>query len=280
MSVVRDRRKHRLLLSARYLLIAAALFVFLFPYYWILKTSIEPTALITGKVVLFPEQFTLDHYREVGQVEFIPSLVNSLIAAVGTMILTTIIALLGAYAITRYIFPGRRLAAQLVLLAYMFPNTALIIPMFELVSNMGLLNSPITLIFLHSMIALPFCLWIMQSYLESIPIEQEEAALVEGASEFEAFARITVPQATPAVIAVAILAFIMSWGEYMFAFVLTTDSSKYTVPVKVTQLLGGYRVDWGLVAAASIVATIPVLALFWLMVKYLGRGIARGTGVI
>lgn len=264
----------------RFVLLGLALFVFLFPYYWLLKTSFEPTSIITGDVVLFPPEFTLEHYREVRETDLVPSLVNSLIAAVGTMILTTVVALLGAYSITRYVFPGRKKAAKLVLLAYMFPNTALIVPMFEMVSDLGMLNNPATLIFLHSMIALPFSLWILQSYLESIPRELEEAALVEGASEFGAFRHITIPQAVPAIIAVAILAFIMSWGEYMFAYVLTTDSSQYTVPVKVTQLLGGYRVDWGLVAAASIVATVPVLALFWLMVKYLGRGIARGTGVI
>jgi multiple sugar transport system permease protein len=130
------------------------------------------------------------------------------------------------------------------------------------------------------MIGLPFSTWILQSYLESIPREQEEAALVEGATEFQAFTRITIPQAAPAVIAVSILAFIMSWGEFMFAYVLTTESANYTVPVKITQLLGGYQVDWGLLAAASVVACLPVLALFWLMVKYLGRGIAKGTGAI
>lgn len=274
------RQTRRLLTGVRVGLLGLVLLVFLFPYYWLLKTSFEPAELITGKVVLIPTALTLDHYRAVLEVGLVDSIVNSLIAAIGTMVLTTVVALLGAYAITRYVFPGRRRAAQLVLLTYMFPNTALVVPMFQMVSDLGLLNQPVTLVFLHSMIALPFCLWIMQSYLESIPRELEEAALVEGASEFGAFGRITVPQAAPAIIAVAILAFIMSWGEYMFAFVLSTDSAKYTIPVKVTQLLGGYQVDWGLVAAASIVATVPVLALFWLMVKYLGRGIARGTGVI
>lgn len=273
-------RYRRLLTGLRFGLLALVMIVFLFPYYWLLKTSFEPPELITGPVLLVPTSFTLEHYHEVLGVGLLDNIVNSLIAAVGTMVLTTVVALLGAYAITRYIFPGRRRAAQLVLLTYMFPNTALVVPMFKMFSDLGMLNNPATLIFLHSMIALPFSLWILQSYLESIPRELEEAALVEGATEFGAFGRITVPQAAPAIIAVAILAFIMSWGEYMFAFVLTTDTGKYTVPVKVMQLLGGYQVDWGLVAAASIVATIPVLALFWLMVKYLGRGIARGTGVI
>lgn len=267
---------------ARYVFLAVMAVVFLFPFYWIVKTSVQPGAVITSATFhLVPPAFTLEHYADaMAQGDLVRTIANSLIAAVGTMVLTTVVALLGAYAITRYVFPGRRTAARLVLLAYMFPNTALIVPMYQLMATYDLLNTPPALIFIHSVLALPFCLWILQSYLESIPRELEEAALVEGATEFGAFRHVTLPQATPAVLAVAILAFIISWGEYMFAFVLTTNSDMYTVPVRILQLLGGYRVDWGVLSAASVIVVLPVLALFWLMVKYLGRGIARGTGAI
>jgi multiple sugar transport system permease protein len=274
------RTRERLVGTVRVALLAAFVVGFLFPFYWIVKTSIEPEAVFYERTLLFPGGFTMEHYQAVLDVGFIDSLVNSLIVAVGTMVLTTTVALLAAFAITRYIFPGRGKVASIILFAYMFPNTALIVPLYQLASRVGMLNNPLTLVLLHSMIGLPFSTWILQSYLESIPREQEEAALVEGATEFQAFTRITIPQAAPAVIAVSILAFIMSWGEFMFAYVLTTESANYTVPVKITQLLGGYQVDWGLLAAASVVACLPVLALFWLMVKYLGRGIAKGTGAI
>jgi len=268
--------------GVRYVYLALMAVVFLFPFYWIVKTSLQPSDVITSSDLhLVPPSITFEHYNEALEGgEIVGSIVNSLIAATGTMILTTIVALLGAYAITRYVFPGRRQAARLVLLTYMFPNTALIVPMYQLMSSYNLLNTPWALVFIHTILALPFCLWILQSYLESIPREMEEAAMVEGASRFGAFRRVTVPQAAPAILATAILAFIISWGEYMFAYVLTTDSAKYTVPVKILQLLGGYRVDWGLLTAASVVVVLPVLALFWVMVKYLGRGIARGTGAI
>lgn len=257
-------------------------FVFLFPFYWIVKTSLQPGDVITSSEFhLVPPTFTFEHYTEALEGgEIVGSIINSLIAAIGTMVLTTVIALLGAYAINRYVFPGRRHAARLVLLTYMFPNTALIVPMYQLMSSYDLLNTPWALVFIHTILALPFCLWILQSYLESIPRELEEAAMVEGASRLGAFRRVTIPQAAPAILATAILAFIISWGEYMFAYVLTTNSAKYTVPVKILQLLGGYRVDWGLLSAASVIVVLPVLALFWVMVKYLGRGIARGTGAI
>lgn len=264
----------------RFVVIGLLMVLFLFPFYWLVKTSLEPTSDIHSANYLVPREITLEHYADVVDIGFLDSVVTSLITGIGTMVLTTVIALLGAYAITRYLFPGRNAAAKLVLLAYMFPNTAIIVPMFHMASTVGLLNNPIILIFLHSMIALPFCLWILQSYLESIPIELEEAAWVEGASRIQTLREIVIPQAAPAIIAVAVLAFIMSWGEYMFATVLVTDRSHATVPVMVEQLLGGYQMQWGRVAAASTVAVLPVLALFWLMVKYLGRGIARGTGVI
>lgn len=268
---------------ARYVYLAVMAFVLLVPFYWLVKTSLQPDSVIySDGIHLIPPEITFDHYANAlsASIGLVSSLINSLIAAVGTMVLTTVIALLAGYSINRYVFPGRRSAARLVLLTYMFPNTALIVPMYQMMDSYGLLNNPLGLIFIHTMLALPFSLWILQSYLESIPRELEEAAMVEGTSEFGAFRRVTVPQAAPAIVAVAILAFIISWGEYMFAYILTTDSSMYTVPVKITQILGGYQVDWGLLTAASVIVVLPVLALFWLMVKYLGEGIAKGTGAV
>jgi len=275
-------RSRRIANAVRYVYLAIVALVFILPFYWLVKTSLQPNDVIYGSDLhLVPPTITFTHYQSaLTEVGLVGSIVNSLLAAVGTMVLTTVVALLAAYGITRYVFPGRRTVARLVLLTYMFPNTALIVPMYGMFAAYGLLNNPVALTLLHSMLALPFCLWILQSYLESIPRELEEAAKVEGATEFGAFRHVTVPQAMPAIVAVAILAFIISWGEYMFAYILTTNSAKFTVPVKVTQLLGGYQVDWGLLTAASVVVVLPVLALFWLMVKYLGKGIAKGTGAI
>lgn len=265
---------------ARFTLLALALVAFLFPFYWILKTSFEPTSVMYNQVALVPPEFTLTHYRRVLEVDFLNAVWNSLIAAVGTTVLTTAASLFGAYSILRYRYPGRRAVARAVLLTYMFPHVALIVPMYQLANDVGLLGDPVGLIVVHTMLALPFCMWILQAFLEDIPRELEEAALVEGATELQAFVRITVPQAMPGIIAAGIFAFIMSWGEYMFAYVLMTDSASHTVPVALNNLTGSYAVDWGLLAAASVVATLPVLAVFWLMAKYLGEGIAKGSGAI
>lgn len=272
--------RRRLTNVARFALLAATLIVFLFPFYWAVRTSILPTQVIYQSGDLLPTEFTLTHYQAVVDNGFLGSLVNSLIAAVGTTLLTTVVSLLGGYSLLRYTYPGRRKVAKLVLLTYMFPHVALIVPMYQLAADLGMLGNPATLIVVHSMLALPFCMWILQSFLEDIPRELEEAAMVEGATKFGAFTRITVPQAMPGIIAAGTFAFIMSWGEYMFAYILLTDSASHTVPVALQQLLGSYAVDWGLLAAASVLATLPVLALFWLMAKYLGEGIAKGAGAV
>lgn len=266
--------------TIRYALLALALVVFLFPFYWLFKTSLEPTNVIYGGVYIIPPEFTAKHYSRALEIGFLESVTNSLIVSIGTTVLTTLLSLFGAYSILRYVYPGRVAAARLVLLTYMFPHVALIVPIHQLAANVGLLGHPLGLTLVHTLLALPFCVWILQAFLADIPREMEEAALVEGATELQAFLRITVPQATPGIIAAGTFAFIMSWGEFMFAFVLTTNSANYTVPVALNNMLGSYAIDWGLIAAASVVATIPVLALFWLMAKYLGEGIARGTGVI
>lgn len=272
--------RRRLFDVVRFVLLALALVVFLFPFYWILKTSVLPTQTIYESSTLIPSEFTLTHYRAAIENGFLTPILNSLTAAIGTTILTTVVSLLGAYSILRYTYPGRQKAAKLVLLTYMFPHVALIVPMYQLAADFGMLGNPVTLVIVHTMLALPFCMWILQSFLGDIPRELEEAALVEGASEFGAFLRITIPQAMPGIIAAGTFAYIMSWGEYMFSYVLLTDSANYTVPVALQALLGGYAINWGVLAASSVLATLPVLALFWLMAKYLGEGIAKGAGVV
>jgi ABC-type glycerol-3-phosphate transport system permease component len=140
-----------------------------------------------------------------------------------------------------------------------------------------LLNNPIGLIAVHSVLALPLCLWMLQSYLEGVPREPEEAAMVFGASRARAFRVATLPLAAPGILASAAFAFILSWGEYMFAFIMSPDPSRKTVPVALKDLFSSYAMDWGVVTAAGVVATIPVLLLFWLMAKYLAAGLAKGA---
>lgn len=261
-----------------YATLAILLVVFLFPFYWMIATSVQTSEGLFSGVHLVPDTFTLDHYRAVLGSDLLSANVrNSIFIAAGTTILTTVLAMASAYGFLRYRYRGRTLFSRLVVLVYLFPTVLLLVPMYFVVSRAGLLNNPPALIAIHTVLALPFCLWMLQSFLEGVPREPEEAALVFGASRFTAFRLATVPLAAPGILAAAAFAFILSWGEYMFAFVLNPDPSRKTVPVALKDLFSSYAVDWGIVTAAGVVATIPVLLLFWLMAKYLAVGIARGA---
>jgi len=265
-------------MAALYATLAILLVVFLFPFYWMIATSVQTSEGLFSGVHLVPGTFTLDHYRAVLDSDFVSSNVrNSIVIAAGTTILTTVLAMASAYSFLRYRYRGRTLFSRLVVLVYLFPTVLVLVPMYFVVSRAGLLNNPLALIAIHTVLALPFCVWMLQSFLEGVPREPEEAALVFGASRFTAFRVATVPLAAPGILAAAAFAFILSWGEYMFAFVLSPDPSRKTVPVALKDLFSSYAVDWGIVTAAGVVATIPVLLLFWLMAKYLAVGIARGA---
>lgn len=261
-----------------YAALALLLVVFLFPFYWMIATSVQTTAGLFSGVYLLPTTFTLDHYRQVLTSDFLTANVRtSLLVAAGTTLLTTALALASAYGFLRYRYRGRTFFSRLVVLVYLFPTVLVLVPMYFVVARAGLLNNPLALIAIHTVLALPFCLWMLQSFLEGVPREPEEAALVFGAGRFTAFRLATLPLAAPGLLAAAAFAFILSWGEYTFAFVLSPDPAHKTAPVALKDLFSSYAVDWGVVTAAGVVATIPVLLLFWLMAKYLAVGIARGA---
>lgn len=265
-------------LAMLYATLACLLVVFLFPFYWMVATSIQTPEALFSSIQLVPDTFTFDNYRAVLESDFLATNIrNSLLIATGTTLLTTTLAMAAAYGYLRYQYRGRTFFSRLVVLVYLFPTVLALVPLYFVVSRAGLLNNPLALIAIHTVLALPFCLWMLQSFLEGVPREPEEAALVFGASRFAAFRIATIPLAAPGILAAAAFAFIFSWGEYMFSFILSPDPARKTVPVALKDLFSSYSVDWGIVTAAGVVATIPVLLLFWLMAKYLAVGIARGA---
>jgi len=254
------------------------LLIFMFPFYWMLATSVQTSEGLFSGVKLVPDTFTLGNYQSVLQSDFVRINVrNSLIIAIGTTIVTTLLTFAASLGYLRYRYRGRRFFSRLVVLVYLFPTVLVLVPLYFVVSRLGLLNNPIGLIAVHSVLALPLCLWVLQSYLEGVPREPEEAAMVFGASRARAFRVATLPLAAPGILASASLAFILSWGEYMFSFIMSPDPTGKTVPVALKDLFSSYSMDWGVVTAAGVVATIPVLLLFWLMGKYLAAGLAKGA---
>lgn len=270
------RVRIRLTRIALYTMIVVVLIVFLFPFYWMLQTSLQTARSLFAGIHLVPRSLTIDNYLAVLESPFINSIRNSLVVAIGTTLLTTSLALAAAYSFVRYRYRGKRFLSRIIVLVYLFPTVVVLVPMYFFVGQIGLHNRPLALIPIHTVLTLPFCVWLLQSFLDNVPRSPEEAAMVFGASRLTAFRLITLPLAVPGILAAAAFAFIVSWGEYMFAFVLMSDPRSKTVPGALRDLLSDYAIDWGFLTAAGVVATAPVLLLFWIMAKYLTAGIARG----
>ena len=242
-------------------------------------SSIRPIGdLYTRPVAFVPSTVTLDNYRDLFNLTNIPRhFVNTL--AVGTVacLIGVIVALLGVYGLSRFRFMGMNKFAIGMLVVYMIPNALLVIPMFRIWFNVGLLNSLIALAITYLIITLPFSVWLLRPYLETIPKDLEEAAMVDGCTRFQAFRKIIVPQALPGIAATFIFTFVVVWNELIIALVLIRDEEKRTISLGIAslfeELLG---TPWGLLNAAGTLATLPIVVVFILLQKQLMRSLTAG----
>jgi len=203
-------------------------------------------------------------------------LLNSVVVSVITTILGVFLACTAAYAFSRFRFPGRSFGMLTFLVVQMFPATLLLIPMYVILSRMGLLNSMIGLAFVYSMTGIPFCVWMLKGYFDTIPKELEEAALIDGASRIKIFYMIILPLARPAIAVTALFSFMTAWNEYILAATFLNKETAYTLPVMLKSFVGQYNADWGSFAAGAIIVSIPVVALFYVLQKNLVAGLTAG----
>jgi len=249
------------------------------PFYWIFSASIKaPQEIIARVPTLFPQSFTLQHYDKLLNSSAFPTyLVNSVLVSVGTMVITVVLATLAAYGLYRLRFPGRGVVFRIILVTYAFPGVLLLIPLYGMMSRLGLIDSIAALIIINVTFAAPFAVWMLQAFFRTIPEELEEAAALDGASRIKIILRILLPLAAPGVASVAIFAFIMSWTEYMFASVLIISDTNRTLPVGLAGIIGQYQIDWGLLLAGATLTTVPVLILFALVGRYFVEGLTAGA---
>jgi len=192
-------------------------------------------------------------------------------------VLGVFLACTAGYAYSRFRFPGRRQGMTAFLVTQMFPGTLMIIPQFILMAKMGLLNQLAGLVVIYSTTAIPFCVWILKGYFDTIPVDLEESALIDGASRNQAFWYIIVPLARPAIAITALFSFMSAWNEYILAATFMGSEVNYTLPVGLRMMVGEFASDWGLFAAASLLISIPVVALFMSLQKYLISGLTAGS---
>lgn len=251
----------------------------LFPFFWSLSTSFKTMAETHALPPTFiPKQPTFMPYIELFQAKiFARWLLNSFIVALSTTILSIFAAVFAGYAAARFNFPGRLSFLFLILMTYMFPGTLVLVPLYLIFLKLRLVDTYLALILAFTSFALPFCVWMLKGFFDFIPSDLEDAAMIDGCTRIGAFMRVILPLAIPGVIATAIFAFLTAWNEFLFAFVLTNTESMRTAPVGLYMLIGEYLTVWNQFMAASVVITLPVIALFIFLQRYLVQGLTAGA---
>jgi multiple sugar transport system permease protein len=251
----------------------------LLPLYWMVTTSLKVEADIYGpSVALWPRAFTLANYRLLfAETPFVVYLRNSTLVALATTAGSLVAASLGAYAIARLRFPGRRALARAMVYSYLVPQSLLFIPLFVILVRLGLHNSLSGLVLSYLGFSVPFCTWLLIGYIRSVPVEIEEAALVDGCGRLGVLLRIVVPIIVPALAVVAFFSFTLSWNEFLYADVFTTSVTAKTLP---TGLAGFKQRDvffWGPIMASSLISAAPPLMLYFVLQRWLLTGLTMGA---
>jgi N,N'-diacetylchitobiose transport system permease protein len=249
----------------------------LFPVYWMVSTALDDRAN-DGSRGLLPSQLTLDNFAFVlGDGHFGTYLRNSLVVAAATVVVSSLLALLAAVAVSRFKFRFRTAVLVMVLVVQMVPMEALVIPLFLQVRSLGLLNTLLGLTCVYVAFSLPFAVWTLRGFVAAVPVELEEAAYVDGASWARMFWSVLLPLVAPGLVATSVFSFITAWNEFIFALTFMSDDDKYTVAVGLRRFFGEYGTDWGAVMAGSTLITIPVMLFFVLVQRRLTSGLVAGA---
>jgi arabinogalactan oligomer / maltooligosaccharide transport system permease protein len=229
-------------------------------------------------ILPWPAQFSLKNFTDVlTEQPFLRWLLNSAIVAAATTVVGVFLACTAAYAFSRFRFPGRQAGMMSFLVSQMFPGTLLLVPLYIIiVSWLKLGNSFLGLVLVYSVTAIPFCVWMLKGYFDTIPLEIEESAIMDGASRQTIFFRIILPLAKPAVAVTALFSFMTGWNEFILAATFLEEEAKYTAPVGLKFFVGGFSSQWGYFAAGSIIVSLPVVLLFLYLQKYLVSGLTAG----
>jgi multiple sugar transport system permease protein len=248
------------------------------PYLWMMLTSVKPDVDITQYPLRYwPSAITFQHYDDLlAHTSFAANLLNSLIVAIGAVLVGLAVSVPAAYAFSRFRFAGRRVLMTQFLVINMFPIVLLIIPLFVLMRNLGLLDTFIGIIAGHSTFAIPFAIWMLTSYMNSIPREIDDAAFVDGASRLQTIRLVLLPLLMPGLATTAIYIFVTSWNEYLFAMMLSGDNVR-TVTVALQHFIGEFTVQWGLLTAGGTLIAIPVTILFLIVQRRLVSGLTTGA---
>jgi multiple sugar transport system permease protein len=257
--------------------IVLAIFVSL-PLYSMFLTAFKTDKEIYDDFTYFPHQPTLVQFQRVivGERIFV-NIRNSLIVASTATVVAVSMATLAAFAVVRLRFRGRVWVARLILFKYLLPTTLIYIPLFLVINGLGLANTLQSLIFTYLSFSIPFATWLLMGYFRGIPADLEEQAMIDGCSRLGAMVRVLLPIAAPGVVAAAIFTFTGAWNEFLLALVFINRPELQTVPVKLAGMIVGDQYIWGSIMAGAILASVPVIALYFLAQRFVVAGLAAGA---
>lgn len=261
-----------------YLLVAVIVFQAVFPFYYAVMTSFKTGSSLFA-IDYLPKAFSLTNYQAVlGGGAFPRNFLNSVVVAAAVVALSMLLGLTAAFALSRISFRGRGLLLLTVLSVSMFPQIAVLAGLFEIIRALGIYNTPFALIFSYMIFTLPFTVWVLTTFMRDLPIEIEEAAIVDGASPWTIIVKVFLPLMWPALVTTGLLAFIAAWNEFLFALTFTSGDDQRTVPVAIALLSGAtsFEIPWGLIMAASIIVTVPLIALVLVFQRKIISGLTAG----
>jgi multiple sugar transport system permease protein len=257
--------------------------VMLFPVLWMIETSIkENRDVYAVPAKFFGFTVTMDHFKDVfvsggGRSGLSVSFLNSVVVAGVSTALATVLGVPAAWAYSRFAMKAKKDQLFFILSTRFMPPVVVVIPIFLMYRQVGLIDTQLGLILIYTAFNVPFTIWMMKGFVDEVPAEYEDAAMLDGYTRLQAFRRFTLPLLVPGIAATAVFALIFSWNEFVFAIFLTSSDDVRTAPPAIAGLIGGTTVDWGLVAAASVVFALPVLVFAYLVRKHLIAGVTLGA---
>ena len=257
--------------------------IVIYPVLWVIKMALTPSQGFALSANPFPDTVSLQNFADImtttdadGHWLFGRQFFNSVVISVATTILGITLATTAGYAFSRFTFPGKDAGMKAFLVSQMFPGVVMALPLYILLNKLSLLNSMTGLVLVYSTTAIPFCVWMLKGYFDTIPKDLEEAALIDGASQWTIFYKVILPLAKPAIVVTALFSFMTAWNEFILAATFLGDERAFTLPVALQRFVGSYNTEWGHFAAGAIIVSTPVMILFFILQKHLVGGLTAG----
>ncbi|OUS68931.1 sugar ABC transporter permease [Paenibacillus sp. MY03] len=271
--------RSRMGISMLYVFLILASIVAVFPLLWIILSSFKTSGeMASNPLAFFPEKWTFDYYKRVmTNLNFGTNIKNSVIVSLLATAITIVISSLAAYGIVRFFPRAGKKMTKLLITTYMFPPILLAVPYSIIIIKIGLVNSFTGLVITYLSFSIPYAIWMLIGFFQTVPLEIEEAAKVDGAGKMRVFLQVVLPVVSPGIVATAIYTFINTWNEFLFALLLINTSAKMPISVALFSLTGSEILDWGEMMAASVIVILPSVVFFMIIQKKIAGGLADGS---